>query len=57
LEPLAREADLCGRLLVPLVRSSTVGSLQGFHSCWSLGLERAARGDISTVTDDLFVNV
>jgi len=35
LEPLAREVDLCGRLLVPLVRSSTVGSLQGFHSCWS----------------------
>jgi len=25
----------CGRLLVPLVRSSTVFSLQGFHSCWS----------------------
>ena len=30
LEPLAREADLCGHLLVPLVRSSTVGSLQAF---------------------------
>ena len=32
--------------------SSTIGSLQGFHSCWSEGLERAARWEISTVTDD-----